>query len=180
MESPDPCEAEGELAEPDLDLDAVEAPLHLPPPTQVPLLAAPPQDEEASLQLPAPTQVILLPPPPPRRPALADVEQAAMVADVDNSKRKRALEEAEPLSYEDGPVPPSERAQVERTPAPARVTQTSAVRASSSSSTSSSTLSSTSRRSSKSGPSEKRVEGATGAPPADMVSENPTLGVRRG
>ena len=82
---------------------------------------------------------------------------------MENSKQqlKRAREEAEPLSNEDGPLPPSERAQAEPAeakPAPARVPQTSAVRASSSSSTSSSNPSSRS----KSSPSGERVEGATG------------------
>ena len=87
-------------------------------------------------------------------------EQAAMEADVDNSKRKRAPEEAEPPSNEDGPLPPSERAQAEHAeakPAPARVPRTS-----SSTSSSSSSSSSTSKRRSKSGPSGERLEGATG------------------
>ena len=53
-------------------------------------------------------------PPPPARPAPINDEQAAMEADVDNSKQKRAPEEAELLNNEDGPLLPSERAQTER------------------------------------------------------------------
>ena len=159
VESPEPGEADAGF-----DDDIIESQGQLPPPAQVPLLDAPPQAEEVPLQLPAPAQVLLLPPPP-ERPALSNDEQAAMEADVENSKQqlKRAREEAEPLSSEDGPLPPSERAQAEPAeakPAPARVPQTSAVRASSSSSTSSSSSNPSSR--SKSSPSGERVEGATG------------------